>query len=149
MARVAIVAALVAITCAALVSRNLMNWTSILTSAASPPSVQRSGVWHWAAAAPGMNIYVAESKAPGNGRFVDAWVNGQHFGSIAGIDKNIVELMQFDCTRGMSRHHVPAPDSSSGWMISRVGTADEGILRAACGHSNSQFARTAAAAIEP
>jgi hypothetical protein len=148
MARVVIIATLVAITCADLVSRILMNWTGILTSAASPPSAQKSGVWHWAAAAPGMNIYVAHGKQFGNGRFVDAWVNQQHFGNIAGIDKDIVELMQFDCMRGMSRHKAAA-DASSDWTISRVGTADEGILRAACGHSDSRFARTAAAAVQP
>jgi hypothetical protein len=106
--------------------------------ASTPPSIQKSGVWHWAAAAPGMNIYVAHSVTRGDGHLVDAWVNRQYFGNIAGIDKNFIELMQFDCAQKMSRRkstgrEMTTPDG--GWTNSRAGTSDEGILLVACEHT--------------
>jgi hypothetical protein len=106
--------------------------------APTPPSIQKSGVWHWAAAAPGMNIYVAHSVTPGDGHLVDAWVNRQYFGNIAGIDKNFIELMQFDCAQKMSRRKSTGREMTTpdvGWTNSRAGTSDEGILLVACEHT--------------
>ena len=114
--------------------------------ASTPPSIQKSGVWHWAAAAPGMNIYVAHSVTRGDGHFVDAWVNRQYFGNIADIDKNFLDLMQFDCAQKMSRRkstgrQISAPGNRQqvttadvGWTSSRAGTSDEGILLVAFEH---------------
>jgi len=50
-----------------------------------------------------MNIYVSYRYAQREGAVVTAWIEREYFRNAAGIDKNIVELMRFDCTRAPTR----------------------------------------------
>ena len=152
-ARPAIMATIAATVGAALVTFGLTGWSGMFASAGTPPSVQASGVWHWATAAPSMNIYVADAGKSGDGRFVFAWVNRRYFSNVAGIDKSLIEAMQFDCLRRMSRRSsasefravndyppTTSADALSGWTISAAGTTDERILLVACAQTDARLA---------
>lgn len=91
----------------------------------APPSLEASDPWRWAAAAPGVNIYVAHHGGPQQNEVrVSAWVRLEFFRNAAGIDTNQVELWQFDCLEGKSRRLLRAteyrmPSGGERWMVSR------------------------------
>lgn len=153
MARLAITATIVATVGAAVVAFGPTEWSGTFACVGSPPSNQTNGVWHWAAAAPSMNIYVADGGKSDDGRFAFAWVNRRYFSNVAGIDKSVIEPMQFDCHHRMSRRSTASEfraigeqqrartsDALSGWKISPSGTTDERILLVACEHTDARLA---------
>lgn len=138
---------------AALLAFSPVKWSGMFDSTGSPPSIQTDSVWHWAAVAPSMNIYLADAGKSYEGRFVFAWVNRRYFSNVAGIDKSLIEAMQFDCLRRMSRRSsasefravndyppTTSADALSGWTISAAGTTDERILLVACAQTDARLA---------
>jgi hypothetical protein len=95
--------------------------------------------WQWAGAAPGMNVYFAV-RSEANTEVV-AWVDQRYFKNPAGIDKDIVELRQFDCRRHASRrlsegsNRDPKPDSArdtARWASPRDGSPAAQVLASLC-----------------
>jgi hypothetical protein len=98
---------------------------------APPPADSR---WHWAAAAPGMNIYYAE-RGPWRGEVVPVWVDRKLFNNASEIDKDLVEAWDFDC----GRQRVRQPELGAGrarepaaWRSASSGTALQRTLHSVC-----------------
>lgn len=119
----------------------------------APPARAARDSWHWVAAAPGTNIYIAYPEARRDGSLVSAWVDREFSSNLASVNASRIELRQFDCARRMSRRsssvdehhtlmgrdHVTVSSSVSSWTIAHSGTPEERVLLVVCGHSDSQF----------
>ncbi len=102
------------------------------------PSPNDSGAWRWAVAAPGMNIYVSYRDARRSGSIVTAWIDREYYRNAAGIDKSIVELMQFDCARMATRRlsYLPADITVSTWQ-QQPGSVVERVALEVCVKMNA------------
>lgn len=142
-------AACVALTLLVCTNHPLTDITRICQTNA-PPSFEASDAWHWATAAPGVNIYVALYGRPQrNEARVSAWVRRESFRNLAGINANQVEVWQFDCIRGTSRRLARAAEYAAtakrgSWVLSKAvsewsrattETAAGQVVRAACERS--------------
>jgi hypothetical protein len=88
---------------------------------ARPPAAD-SRAWSWAAAAPGLNIYVAYQGAPHASGVRSAWVDRRYFSNLAGVNADVIELRRFDCRQ--------VPD--------RALTASQQVLQRVCEDGSTQ-----------
>jgi hypothetical protein len=104
---------------------------------ARPPAVT-SRAWSWAAAAPGVNIYVADQGTPRDSGVRSVWVDRQYFNNLAGVNADVIELRHFDCRHDTGRWRTvrgaAAPDPTPG----RVLTPSEQLLRTVCQRGPAQ-----------
>ena len=155
MSRAVIGAISVAVLCLVLLRIASADLIGLLRARDAPPSVDAPDKWRWAAAAPGMNIYLADSRTTADGRFAIAWANKRYFKNASGIDKSLIELMQFDCVRSsirrssalrgvrasLSRRFSVIADAKPDWTVVDPGTVDEQVLLIACGRIESRSLR--------
>jgi hypothetical protein len=142
-------ALIVAALCAAVAGGVYLRWwaapidaNSLLRDASAPPAADAQGLWMWVAADPGMNVYVAQRRAETRDDLASAWVKRKYFRSVAGIDKNLLELHEFDCSHSASRRVLSAdgrndsvgssPRTLSAWSVARRGTSEERVLLLVC-----------------
>jgi hypothetical protein len=132
MARVAIGVLTLAVGAAALALSNARSCAAHISARQSAPSLTNAA-WRWAAAAPGMNIYIADSGMPAAARLTSVWVDRRYLGSAAGIDKNLIELRELDCVRKLTRRKSPVTgEPLSEWTELASDVADLQVLASAC-----------------
>jgi hypothetical protein len=118
------------------------NLGSLLDDARAPPPADAKGLWVWVAAAPGMNIYVAHRRTESGDERASAWVKREYFRSAAGIDKDLLELHEFDCSHNTSRQLLrgerrddsvrSSARTMSAWSAAAHGTSEERVLLLVC-----------------
>jgi hypothetical protein len=105
------------------------------------------GAWEWATAAPGANIYFSYRYARREGSIATVWIDSEYYRNLAGLDKSLIELMQFDCDRRTARplsrpadsdaafngNHAATIDLSFAWQRARSGSVGERVAAAVCG----------------
>lgn len=120
---------------------------AILGPTTAPPALSAGESWRWAAAAPGVNIYVADAgRGARDAAHVSAWVRREFFRNPAGIDANLIEVREFDCLRNRSRRLARASENGTGyegddwvvspavsaWMSVPAASTAEQVLRLVC-----------------
>lgn len=109
-------------------------------SAEAPPV--NSSAWSWAAAGPGVNIYVAYRGASRPLGMQSAWVDRRYFSNLAGVNADVIEVRQLDCRHARGdRRSEPANDGSSRLAPAsgaRAETLNQRILEMVCGQERTQ-----------
>jgi hypothetical protein len=115
----------------------------------APPAVSAGDAWRWAAAAPGLNIYIANyGRRPREEARVSVWVRREFFRNPAGIDANLIEAREFDCLHERSRRLARASEDGSAdgddrwgvsaavsaWMPVTAGSTGDAVLHMVCRH---------------
>lgn len=121
-----------AVVATALALSNARSCAAHLSAKQSAPSLTNAA-WHWAGAAPGMNIYIADAGLQGPPRLTSVWVDRRYLGSAAGIDKNLIELRELDCARRLTRRKSPVTGAAlSEWSDSASESENLQVLVTAC-----------------
>jgi hypothetical protein len=102
---------------------------------ARPPAVD-SRAWSWAAAAPGVNIYIAYPEAPHEPGMQSAWVDRRYFSNPAGVNADVIELQHFDCRDDRNRGSSTRREDGSS-QPARALTPGEQVLRTICEHGGA------------
>jgi hypothetical protein len=119
----------------------------------TPPAVD-SSAWSWAAAAPGVNIYVASQGTARDSRIRSVWVDRRYFSNLAGVSADVIDLWRFDCRHDRSRpwsardDEVRGGDGAGGLepgssavsdrVAARAESANQQVLEMVCGRRPGQ-----------
>jgi hypothetical protein len=117
----------------------------------TPPALD-SRAWAWAAAAPGVNIYVAYRGRPRESGVQSAWVDRRYFSNLAGVNADVIDLWRFDCRHDRSRPWSarddevrdgawglePGSSAVSDRVAARAESANQQVLEMVCGRRPAQ-----------
>jgi len=108
-------------------------------SASAPPVLIKAGAWQWVGAGPGGNMFIASETLQKNGRYASAWFAQRDFATIASIQRDSLERLEFDCEDSLQRRIEQARIvQSSGRPDHYVIAAARSEWRRVQGHSMHQ-----------